>query len=65
MRIFNIMMSRDLGGIQQSFLDYSTALKNEGDYDISDSEKEFREDLKTLCQDFIRTFNKMVKNEKI
>ena len=41
------------------------ALKNEGDYDISDSEKEFREDLKTLCQDFIRTFNKMVKNEKI
>ena len=30
MRIFNIMMSRDLGGIQQSFLDYSIALTNEG-----------------------------------
>lgn len=30
MRIFNIMLSRDLGGIQQSFLDYSTALVMEG-----------------------------------
>ncbi len=26
MRIFNVMMSRDLGGIQQAFLDYSKAL---------------------------------------
>ena len=30
MRIFNIMMSRDLGGIQQSFLDYSITLTKEG-----------------------------------
>ncbi len=30
MKIFNIMLSRDLGGIQQSFLDYSEALKIEG-----------------------------------
>lgn len=30
MRIFNIMMARDLGGIQQSFIDYSTALTKEG-----------------------------------
>ena len=30
MRIFNIMMSRDLGGIQQSFLDYAIALTKEG-----------------------------------
>ncbi len=29
MRVFNIMLSRDLGGIQQSFLDYSKALKIE------------------------------------
>ena len=27
MRVFNIMMSRDLGGIQQAYLDYSEALK--------------------------------------
>ena len=27
MRVFNIMMSRDLGGIQQAYLDYSAALK--------------------------------------
>ncbi len=30
MRIFNIMMSRDLGGIQQSFLDYTISLTKEG-----------------------------------
>lgn len=30
MKILNIMLSRDLGGIQQSFLDYSDALHNEG-----------------------------------
>lgn len=30
MVIFNIMMSRDLGGIQQSFLDYNDALKTSG-----------------------------------
>ncbi|XVN40599.1 MAG: glycosyltransferase family 4 protein [Rickettsia endosymbiont of Argas persicus] len=27
MKVLNIMLSRDLGGIQQAFLDYSTALK--------------------------------------
>ena len=27
MRVFNIMMSRDLGGIQQAYLDYSAAIK--------------------------------------
>jgi len=27
MRVFNIMLSRDLGGIQQTYLDYSEALK--------------------------------------
>lgn len=30
MRIFNIMMSRDLGGIQQAYIDYSEALLNQG-----------------------------------
>ncbi|MDG1436971.1 MAG: glycosyltransferase family 4 protein [Rickettsiaceae bacterium] len=30
MRIFNVMMSRDLGGIQQAYADYSDALKMQG-----------------------------------
>ncbi len=30
MKLFNIMLSRDLGGIQQSFLDYSSALRCAG-----------------------------------
>lgn len=30
MKIFNIMLSRDLGGVQQAFLDYDTSLKNNG-----------------------------------
>jgi len=30
MLIFNIMVSRDLGGIQQAYLDYNEALENEG-----------------------------------
>ncbi len=30
MRVLNIMLSRDLGGIQQAFLDYSTALRQRG-----------------------------------
>lgn len=30
MRIFNIMISRDLGGIQQAYLDYNDALENNG-----------------------------------
>ncbi|MCP5375243.1 MAG: glycosyltransferase family 4 protein [Rickettsiaceae bacterium] len=49
MRIFNIMMSRDLGGIQQSFLDYSTALKNEGEevIDITSSFARINEKLPT------------------
>ena len=49
MRIFNIMMSRDLGGIQQSFLDYSTALKNEGEevIDITSSFAKINEKLPT------------------
>lgn len=32
-KIFNIMLSRGLGGIEQSFLDYSEALKNQN-YDV-------------------------------
>lgn len=31
MKVLNIMLSRDLGGIQQAFLDYSIALKSCGD----------------------------------
>ena len=30
MLIFNIMVSRDLGGIQQAYLDYNEALENAG-----------------------------------
>ena len=30
MRLFNIMLSRELGGIQQAYIDYANALKNEG-----------------------------------
>ena len=30
MKILNIMLSRDLGGIQQAFMDYSDALKSCG-----------------------------------
>lgn len=37
MRIFNIMMSRKLGGLEQSFLDYNTALKGHDVINVTSS----------------------------
>lgn len=55
MKVLNIMLSRDLGGIQQSFVDYSLALRSQK-IDVVNVTSLFAQ-INTICNDSIKLPN--------